>query len=301
MQRHLEPYPSDHVYCTLTPEESIPLIEETSLGAVRDFHKSFYGATAGEVAFVGDFDPEEIRGLMTELLDGWGSPTAYERIVVKYEERPPIFESIETPDKESAVFSAGLRLELSEEDPDYPALVLANFMTGGGFLNSRLATRIRQNEGLSYGVRSMFWTSRWDRSGRFGAFAIYAPQNDERLLAAFREEIQKIIDDGFSAEEVAEAQSGWLQQRTVSRSQGRELSRTLASRAHEQRTMQWDADLEKRIGELTPEEIHSAFRNHIHLDQISIVCAGDFANAPDEADARPSKQSRGEKPEGMAP
>ena len=42
----------------------------------------------------------------------------------------------------------------SDDDPDYPALLLANYMFGGGFLNSRLAVRIRQKEGLSYGVGS---------------------------------------------------------------------------------------------------------------------------------------------------
>ena len=66
-------------------------------------------------------------------------------------------------------------------------------MLGGGFLNSRLAVRIRQKEGISYGVGSNFGASALDESGTFNAFAIYAPQNVAKLEMAFKEEIQKVI------------------------------------------------------------------------------------------------------------
>ena len=184
--------------------------------------------------------------------------------------------------------SAGLRLNVRDDDPDYPALVLANFMTGGGFLNSRLAVRIRQKEGFSYGVGSFLFASPFDRNGAFGGFAIYAPQNLDGLDRAFREEIARIVESGFTAEEVADAKSGWLQQRTVSRSGERELAGTLASRAFEGRDLMWDAAFEARLEALTPEEIHQAVRRHLDPARISIVHAGDFAKAARGAGATES-------------
>jgi predicted Zn-dependent peptidase len=50
---------------------------------------------------------------------------------------------------------------LRDDDPDYAALVMGNYIIGGGFLNSRLATRIRQKEGISYGVGSWLQQIRW--------------------------------------------------------------------------------------------------------------------------------------------
>lgn len=288
IRRHLNPYPPEDVRAALTPEEEIAAVTATTLAAARDFHRDFYGAGSGEIAVAGDFDPEGTRELLAELFGDWTAARPYERLVETYEDRPAILESIETPDKESAVFNAGLRLAVGADDPDYPALVLANQMTGGGFLNSRLARRIRGQEGLSYGVGSMLRASAWDRDGYFGAFAIYAPQNDARLLAAFREEIRRILDAGFTDEEIAEAKSGWLQRQTVSRSQNRELAQTLAERAFEGRTLAWDAAFERRIAELTAEEIVAAFRRHIRPEAISIVRAGDFARAPAGADADPA-------------
>jgi zinc protease len=92
---------------------------------------------------------------------------------------------------------------MKDDNPDYPALALGHYMLGGGFLNSRLAARIRQKEGLSYGVGSGITVSAIDHYGRFTATAIYAPQNVDKLEAAFKEEIARMLKDGFTTEEVA--------------------------------------------------------------------------------------------------
>jgi zinc protease len=293
MQRHLHPYPPQDPRYVPTPEEEIKAIEGTTVDELRRFHAEFYGASAGELAVVGACDPAEVRSLAAELFGDWSNATPYARIVDRFEERPPILEAIETPDKESASFSAGLRIRLAESDPDYPAMLLAGMMTGGGFLNSRLAVRIRQQEGLSYGVGARLMAGEWESDGHFGAFAIYAPQNDARLLSAFREEIARITREGFTAEEVAQAKSGWLQQQIVSRSQNRDLARTLADREERRLTLDWDARLEQRVAEVSPQAILDAWRRTIVPEQISIVRAGDFANAAKHAAEPP--------PPGMRP
>ena len=129
---------------------------------------------------------------------------------------------VETPDKANAVMIARLNLPIRDDHPDYPALTLANYMLGGGFLNSRLATRIRQKEGISYGVQSGLSASALDIDGSFLTFAIYNPQNSARLLAAYREELGKMLGEGFTEAELKDARNGWLQGRNVSRSQDRE-------------------------------------------------------------------------------
>ena len=185
--------------------------------------------------------------------------------------------ALETPDKANAFFIAGQNLPLGDEDPDYPALVLGNYMLGGGFLNSRLAVRIRQKDGLSYGVGSQFQASPLDKAGAFTTFAIYAPQNEAKLEAAFKEEIARVLKDGFEAKEIAEAKSGWLQSRQVSRAQDAPLARTLATDLYIKRTLAWDAALEKKVEALTGEQILAAMRKYLDPAKMTIVKAGDFA------------------------
>ena len=189
-------------------------------------------------------------------------------------------QKFETPDKANAVFVASLPMKLRDDDPDYPALVLGNYMLGGGFLNSRLATRIRQKEGLSYGVGSMLNADGKDEYGMFLTYAICAPQNASKVEAAFKEEIAKVLKDGFTAEEIAKAKAGYLQQNQVSRAQDAELAGKLGSYRYLNRTLQFDAEVEKRLSALTPAQITAALRAYLKPEEIAIVKAGDFAGPP---------------------
>jgi zinc protease len=276
LEKYLSPWPKGDPRYVESPDESIESAKAAALGAVKKAYSDFYGASVSEIAIVGDFDKTEVLAQLTKLFGGWKSPKPYARLVDEYRDLPAIKEKIEAPDKESAVFLAGLRLPLRDDNPDYPALVLGNFMTGGGFLNSRLATRIRVKDGLSYGVSSFLSASPWDVSGRFGSFAIYAPQNSEKLVKAFDEEIASILDKGFTDEEIAEAKKGWLQARRVSRSSDRELARTLAAREYLDRTLMWDEALESKVAALTNAQIVAAMKKFIDPAKISTVQAGDF-------------------------
>ena len=291
LYRHMSPWPEDDVRYTHTPEEMIAELESADVDDLEEFHSEFYGASAAELAVVGDFDPAEVSALVNELFGDWKSEEAHERLASPYQDRPAIFEAEETPDKESAVMMASARMKVRDDSADYPALVMGNFMTGGGFLNSRLATRIRRTDGLSYGVRSRFFASSFDESAWFSGWAIYAPQNDEPLVEAFREEIDKVLADGFADDELAEAKSGWLQSQEVSRGQDRELARKLTDLEYRGRTMEWQAAFEENVRGLTPEQIREAMTRHLDPAKISIVRAGDFEGATMEGEAADSPQT----------
>ncbi len=278
-QRHMNPYPKGDVRYTETFDEEIADYKAATLEDAKTFYGGYFGSSNAQLAVVGDFDEAEIGKLIGELFGDWKSPAPYARVPNLYQDVPPLNQGLETPDKANAFFIAGQNLALRDDDPDYPALVLGNYMLGGGFLNSRLAVRIRQKDGLSYGVGSQLAASPLDKSGAFTTFAIYAPQNEAKLEAAFLEELGRVLKDGFEAKEIAEAKSGWLQSRQVTRAQDSALARTLATDLYLKRTLAWDADFEKKVSSLTAEQIVSAMRKYLDPSKMTIVKAGDFANA----------------------
>jgi len=243
---------------------------------VKAFYKDFYGASNGYLAVVGDFDDREIAAVAGELFGDWKSPKPYARVPDPYQDVSAAHDSFETPDKANAVFFAAQPIKIRDDSPDYPALVLGNYMLGGGFLNSRLATRIRQKEGLSYGVGSSFSASAEDESGLFQGFAIYNPLNAAKVETAFKEEVARALSDGFTKDEVEAAKSGYLQSRQVSRSQDNALAARLATYRYLNRTLTFDADTEAKIRALTPDQVNAAVRKYLVPDKISIVKAGDF-------------------------
>jgi zinc protease len=277
--RHMRPYPKGHIDYVKTIDEEIADVKAVTLEDVKKFHSDFYGADHGELAVVGDFDEKEVAELAGELFGGWKSSRPFARIPQVYHNVEAINKSFETPDKANAFLLAGVNLNLRDDDPDYPALVLGNFMLGGGIMNSRLAVRIRQKEGVSYGVGSTFSASALDKTGLFIANAIYAPQNVAKLESALKEELAQALKDGFTADEVEKAKSGWLKSRQVSRAQDNELAGALTNGLYLNRALAWDAEMEEKVGALTPERILAAMRKHIDPARLTIIKAGDFAKA----------------------
>jgi zinc protease len=277
--RTMYPYPKGDVRATLSIPEEIEEVKSVKLEDAKAFYKRFYGASNGQLAVVGDFDPAEVKKEIETLFGAWKSPARFERIKYGFTKIAPVNQTIETPDKQNAVFIAAQRLHVSDKDPDYPALVIGNYMLGGGFLNSRLATRIRVKDGLSYGVGSSLSVKSHEEDGEFQAFAIAAPQNVLKVEAAFKEEMKRALDDGFTQKELDDDRTGWLQGQQVNRSEDNSLVRMLTSRDYDGRTMAWDEEIEKKVTALTPDDIGKAVRRTIDLTQVSIVKAGDFKKA----------------------
>ncbi|MEP7195081.1 MAG: pitrilysin family protein [Saprospiraceae bacterium] len=274
----LNPYPKGDVRYVNNLEEDITEINAVKLDQIKEFHRDFYGANNATISIVGDFDENIIKNQLEKDFGSWKSKMKFTRIADRYIDVKKQDINIETPDKANAMFLAGCNLEIRDDDPEYPAMVLANYILGGGFLNSRLANRIRQKEGISYGVGSQFNADPQDKSGGFMVYAIYAPENRDKLIDAFKDEIGKMLKDGFTEEEVKNAKSGLLQSRKVTRSQDNSLSNQLNSMSYLNRTMNFTLDLDNKLENLTVDQLNSAVRKHINLEKISLVKGGDFAN-----------------------
>ena len=277
MQRRTNEYPKDHPNYVMTFDERIEALKNLKLEDVKAYYEDVYGGSNTIFAASGDMDVEAVKAALEKNFGDWESPVPFTRIAQAYQPVKPEEVKIETPDKANAWFVAVQTLPISQSHPDYPALVLGNYMLGGGFLNSRLATRIRQKDGLSYGVGSGLSASAIDERGTFMTYAIYNPENREALEKAFREEIDKVRSEGFTAEEVAAAKSGWQQNEAVSRAQDNSMASTLSNNAYLDRTMQWDKDLEERMMALSPEDINAAVTKYIDVEKMVLLRAGDFA------------------------
>ena len=286
-QRYMNPFPRTDPRYTATFEEQAADYTAATVEQARQFYTSFYGGSNAEASVVGDFDADQVTRLLSERLGDWRSPGTFQRLAQVYQNRPDTMIVIRTPDKKNALFLAGMNMPLRDDSPDFAALTLGNYMLGGGFLNSRLAVRIRQHDGISYGVGSNIGASSLDSAGSFQTFAIYAPENVRRLEVAFREEIDRMLREGFTATEVEQARTGWLQSREVSRAQDNALSNKLVQYLYLNRTLAFDAELDRRVRALTPDQINAAMRRYIDPSKMVIVEAGDFPPPPPREPVRP--------------
>lgn len=292
LQRQLSPYSQDDVRYVPTVDESIDRLQRTTHSQVVQLWKEFIGSQAGELTIVGDFDEEACLPILKSALAGWKADQTYARIGSSV---PPGLKgaehSIQTPDKANATYAAGMLLAIRDDHPDYPALLMGNYIFGGGALSSRLGTRVRQQEGLSYSVGSSLSVSSQDERAGFSISAISNPQNIGRVDQCVREELDRLLREGVTAEELTKAKQGYLQSLKVGRSTDAALAGTLAGLRHLGRTMAWEAEFEKRIEALTPEQVLAACKKHIDPKMLVVVKAGDFESKPSESPAKAKEAS----------
>ena len=278
LTRHLSPFAKTDAQYVPTREEQLQEMQRVTLADARTFHGDFYGANHGIVAVVGPVDPAAVQKEAAALLGGWNTTKAYKPLVAPFKKAPPINEKIEAPDKANAVFLAGQRFQLTQNDPDYPAIVLASYMFGET-ITSRIADRIRNREGLSYGANARIVVPAEGDSAMLTGTVSLNPAVGPKVEASFLDELKKVYESGFTAAEVTAAKRAYLDSRLVGRSTDGALLGLLV--AHEQldRPFKWDSDLEARIQALTVAEINAAFRKHIDPGGLSIVKSGDFKTA----------------------
>jgi zinc protease len=277
LARHFNTYPPGDPRYAPSLEERLATVKDVSREDLLAYHRDFWGTARGQVAIVGDFDPDEIAARVTEEFGDWRSPAPYARVTRELRPVAPSRILVAAPDKENAVYRARLLLDLRDDDADAPALMLANEVLGGGFLHSRLADRIRQKEGLSYGIDSRLSLSSDDRVSYWGIHAIAAPQNMARVESAVREEIERLLRDGVSQEELDSARNGLLQLRLQARTSDGSLAGTWVQLLDHDRTFSFSKRMEEKIRGLTPASMMEAVRRHLDPAGFTVVVAGDPA------------------------
>jgi len=279
LNRHMNPYPIEDVRYVPTFNESIQRINDLTIDDLKDFHKSFYGASHASCAIVGDIDLEETRELLDDLFGSWESPVSYTAVKNQAQDVDLMNKDFETPEKANAFFFGRQQFKFDPENKDLPPLELGFYLLGNGF-SSRLVKRIREKEGLSYGVGGSFETHPIDKIATFDAYAIYAPENRDRLEDAFREEILKVVTEGFTDEEVAEGIKSWLDMRKVNqRAQDDFVVRRLSLYMEWERDFFWDKKLEEEVSKLTAADVNKAMKKYLDLNKIHMAKAGDFAKS----------------------
>jgi zinc protease len=259
--------------------EQVAETQATKLDDAVRFYRTFWGAEHGDMAIVGDFDADQVKAVVTRLFGDWKSSQPFVRIANPVTDVAGAHLSLALKDKANAVLVAALPLKLGDTDPDYPALMLATHVLGGGEFGSRLNARIRQKEGLSYGVGAGLDASPFEPSGSIGFEAIFAPQNRARVQAGFDEELARFVKDGITPAELSEAKQAILAERATARTSDATVASNWMFKLDQGRTWAWSAAQDAKLSALTLDQVDAAIRKWIAPAKINWAVAGTFDEA----------------------
>ncbi len=175
---------------------------ESIRGMSRDdiagYWKRRYGAGSTVLALAGSIEHERAVELAEEHFGTWAGET------IDHEEKSleltPKVRLTNRDTEQANLVWGGLGLKRSDERRF--AFELLNHVLGGG-MSSRLFMSIREERGLAYAVQSFrMWFS---DIGCWGIYAGTTPDQTRTVLELMRMEVDKVIGEGITAEELERA------------------------------------------------------------------------------------------------
>jgi len=167
---------------------------------------------------------------------------------------------------------------MKDTDEDYAAWLMVSQVLGGD-TGSRAWMRLREHEGLSYGVATWAFADAFDGAGGVGGYAIVAPQNLAKAKASLLEEFQKIATGKVGDEELKRAKDTWLKEQDTSLSSDGYVVQMLTGQLYRGRTTEFTKQLRAKVAALTPADVEKVAQKRLDPKRLVVVDAGDQGKA----------------------
>ena len=188
-------YPPGHPFHRRTGEERIARVESLTRADLEAFYAARYGAGTLRLVVVGDVVADRVLDFLEERLADWRRGPAEEFSPVPVPPPAPVSETVEMPDKANADVFSQLPATLTRARS--PLSVLRRSPTrrsGQSSLTSRLGVRVRDIEGLTYGIHSSFHATHVP--GPFVVSVTVKPEIRDAAVASTLDEIRKFVRKG---------------------------------------------------------------------------------------------------------
>jgi zinc protease len=274
--RYGNPYAKGDPRYAATLEETLAEIKALTLEEVRAFYQRFYGAQHAQFSVLGPVDKKEVADLLQASFGTWKASEGWKRVEQPLAERKPARLVLDTPDKANVSISAyhGMALGGKRLDAEDHAMALAARIFGGG-PGSRLWVRLREGGGLSYSAGASYSASAYEPNANISLSAEVAPQNLGQAEKAMREELERSLREGFTAQEV----DSFKQQILADRQRGRSGDAWALGFMHGQMEFQHSKDYSAQgdalYASLSAAQVNAAWRKYVNPQKLVWGIFGD--------------------------
>ncbi len=267
-------YPVGHPFHRRTGEERIALVEALRRDDLAGFYQQRYGAASLQLVVGGDVVAEKILDGLEKRLSLWtpGPPPEIPPVLVPEATRGR--EVVEMPDKASADVVLVEPSDLTRPAEAYLPCILANSALGQSSLTSRLGVRVRDTEGLTYGIHSSFQATHVP--GPFVVSLTVKPENRDAAIASTLEEIAQFLRTGLTEKELADEKSSRIGKFKVDLASNAGLAQAIDAAVYYGLGIEYLDEFPARVNAVTKEEADGEFAKRVHPDRFTIVSAGSF-------------------------
>jgi zinc protease len=258
-------------------EKLIQSINSITVEDVSSFYSKFYGGRSLILSMSGDVRSADVR---RQFEEAFGSFTGPESVDINVVDPSPQAETrreiVLVKEKSSVDILLGSAAPLRRDSEDYYAALLANSALGESTLSSRLGLRVRDQEGLTYGINSRFRAPSL-AAGPWYVGVTVNPNNVEKAITSALNVLRDYVQNGVRADELADEKSAAIGSFKVGLATNAGLAQSMWNAEFYRLGMNYIDRYPQIIQAVTVEEVNAAIRKYFRPDQLTVVIAGDIA------------------------
>ncbi len=243
---------------------------------IVDFHKTYYAPNNSIMAVVGDISKDELRTLITKYFHGWQKKD----IPVKSLPVPRFGNGPKVIKIQKGITQANImlgHLGIKRENPDYYAILVMNYILGGGGFASRLMDNIRDNKGLSYDVHSTFSAGKY--AGNFQVVLQTKNLTANIAIDAVFSEMNRMSSEPVTDKELNDSKSYLTGSLPLRIDSNDKIAGFLIAVEYYNLGLDYVRDYRKFITSVSKEDVLRVAKKYLNTKDYVLVVVGDLGKA----------------------
>ena len=234
-----------------------PLVSGAGAPAAADFER-LLAASLGAVPFVSHV------------------PVDAPPIAIRARPAREVRSDVELERKSNVDIVIGHATTLVRADDDYVAAVVANGILGQSTLSSRLGLRLRDREGLTYGVTSSFLAA-GKLPGPWRIGVSVNPANVDRAIASARDVLARYAAAGPTERELTQQRNSMAGSQAVALATNGGIAAQLERMAYHALPDDYVDGYRDRLAAISRADVEAAIAKHLAPAELIVAAAGTFA------------------------
>jgi len=256
------------------PDDGYPeTVRAITLNDLVKFHQKYYGPRDMAIAVVGAIEPRSAVDKVVGVLGSWKNPSQPEQppLPVLNPLSETVRKHVPLPGKMQTDIYLGASGPLRKA-PEYLAASLGNSVLGQFGMMGRIGDVVREQSGLAYYAYSSL--SAGVGPGSWEVSAGVNTVNVDRAIDLIREEIERFVAEGVSAEELADSQANFIGRLPLSLESNMGVANALINIERYDLGLDYYRRYADLVQSVTPEQVAEAARKYLNPDRLAIATAG---------------------------
>jgi zinc protease len=258
----------------LTWQPTKATYEGVTAADLKAFHAKYFTPKNVILAVSGDFSKAALKAKIDKLAAGWkGGAPPFPALPASFPQPEPGVYFIQKVINQGYINLGHLGIQ--DTNPDYYAVQVMNFILGGGSFTSRITTKVRSDEGLSYNQGSRF-SYRWGFPGTFSGYVQTKSSTVGYAISLILSEFNRIRREPVSDSEMETALNYYLESFADAFQSPQQTMMSFANLEMTGKPMDYYKNYRARIQAVTKAKVQEVANKYIQPDKAVIMIVGDF-------------------------